>query len=91
VEGIADSHDDPHPVDVRQPEGDHLLARAVQVVAAHRIRVGLGGTMQHAVAHFFGSFFTLQGFDNFGWVLMRVITIGTLVAIASRLIPRRTR
>jgi hypothetical protein len=47
--------------------------------------------MQHAVAHFFGSFFTLQGFDNFGWALMRVITIGTLVAIASRLIPRRTR
>ena len=29
----SDGHHDPDPVDVRQPEGDHLLARAVQVAA----------------------------------------------------------
>jgi hypothetical protein len=47
--------------------------------------------MPHAIAHFFGTFFSLRGFDNFGWTLMRVITISTLVAITIRLIPRRTR
>ncbi len=46
--------------------------------------------MQH-IASFFENLFTLRGFDNFGWMLMRVITIGTLIAIASRLLPRRTR
>jgi hypothetical protein len=46
--------------------------------------------VQH-IASFFENLVTLKGFDNFGWALMRVITIGTLVAIASRLLPRRTR
>ena len=46
--------------------------------------------MQH-IASFFENLVTLRGFDNFGWMLMRVITISTLIAIASRLLPRRTR
>jgi hypothetical protein len=46
--------------------------------------------VQH-IASFFENLFTLRGFDNFGWTLMRVITISTLIAIASRLLPRRTR
>jgi hypothetical protein len=47
--------------------------------------------MEHAVAHFFQSLTSVRGFSNFGWVVMRVITIGTLAAITLRLIPRRTR
>lgn len=47
--------------------------------------------MEHAIAHFFQSMFTLRGFTNFGWMVMRVITIATFVAIILRLIPRRTR
>jgi hypothetical protein len=53
--------------------------------------VGLDGAVEHAIAQFFQSLFTLRGFTNFGWMLMRVITIATLVAIVLRLVPRRTR
>jgi hypothetical protein len=47
--------------------------------------------MEHAIAHFFQSLVSVRGFTNFGWTVMRVITISTLAAITIRLLPRRTR
>ena len=34
---------------------------------------------------------SVRGFDSVGWTVMKVITVGTFIAILSRLIPRRTR
>ena len=47
--------------------------------------------MEHAIAHFFQNLFTLRKFDSFGWMIMKVLTIATFIAITWRLLPRRTR
>ncbi len=47
--------------------------------------------MEHAIAEFFQNLFTLRKFDSIGWMIMKVLTIATFVAIMWRLIPRRTR
>jgi hypothetical protein len=47
--------------------------------------------MEHAIAQFFQNLFTLRRFDDIGWMIMRVLTVATAVAISYRLLPRRTR
>ena len=44
-----------------------------------------------AVIHLLGGFFSLRGFDNVGWTIMKVLTIVTFLAISYRLFPRKTR